>query len=108
MQFLEGPEGTHHIFFFREGFGACAEFLFRLEVLLEVEVAELLVDLHVVVEFLDVVLVGVVEVLHLVLRHGARGTPTALDVAEFGEGLLEVFAGFDQGLELVDEAELGL
>ena len=51
-------------------------------------------------------LVGVVEVLDLGLRHGAGGAPAALDVAELGEGFLEVFAGLDQGLEVFDHGEL--
>ena len=105
MEFLQGAECAHHVFLVGEGFGAEAEFLLGFEVLLEIEVAELLVDLHVVIEHFHVVLVRVVEIFHAGLRHGADGAPAVLDLAELGEGLLEVFAGLDQGLEVFDDGK---
>ena len=108
VELLQGAEGAHDILLLSEVFSLLAEVLLRFEVLLEVEVAELLVDFYIVVEFLHIVLVGVVQVLDLGLRHGADGTPAVLDLAEAGEGLVEVFAGFDEGLEVFDHGELGL
>ena len=101
--FLEGPERLDHILLIHQGFCLLAEFHLGLEVLLEVEIPKFPVDLHIVVEHLHVVLVGIVEILDLALRHGTCGTPAVLDVAECREGVLEVFLGVQQRLELFDQ-----
>ena len=88
--------------------GLLAERHLLLVVLLQVEVAQLLVDFDEVVEVLDVEVIGLPQVLDLLLGYRTGLLPALLQFAEAGEGMVERLVGVDQRLELLDDAELDL
>ena len=99
LQFLEGLDD---ILLLGQFLGGLAESGLHLEVLLEVEVAQVAVDLDHVVETLDVELVGVVDVAESGRRDGTDLAPAVLDLAESRESRGDVFLLFDEGLEVLD------
>ena len=99
MKLLQLVESVNDVLVLRELLGGFAELLLRLQILLEVEVAEFAVDLHLVVETLYVELIGAVDVPERSGRHRAGGTPPVLDIPECGEGGAHVLASVDQCLQ---------
>ena len=83
-----------------------AELLLCLEVLLEIEVAKVAADLYLVVEFLYVVLIGIVDVPEGVGGNWAGLSPAVLDLAECGEGVAGVAVVFHHLLEVLDDGLL--
>ena len=108
VELLELLEGLYHILFLGQGLGLLAESGLGFEVLLEVKVTEFAVDVHEVVEFGHIELIGVVHVTETLLGHRTGVSPTVLDIAELGEGVLHLTGLFHEGLQLLDDGELGL
>ena len=106
MEFLEFLEGIHHIVVLRQGLGRLAEGRLGLQVLLEIQIPELAVNVHQVVELGHIQLVGVVHVAETLLGNRAHLTPAVLDVPELGESVLHVSGLLHQGLELLDDGLL--
>ena len=107
MELLELAEGLDYILVLGELLCGFAESFLGLEVLLEIEVAEVAVDLDHVVELLDIVLVCIVDIPVILCGNGADGPPAVLNVAEGGERGTYVLLLLDEGLELLDDALLG-
>ena len=91
---LQLLEGGHHVVVGEQGFGGLAQSGFLLEVLLEVVVAQLLVNLQQVVEVLDASLETLPQA-----RYGSRGK-----LAGLFEGLLQLL---EAGILLVDIVRIG-
>ena len=106
MEFLEFGESGYHVLVLGELFGRLAELLLGLEILLEIEVAQFVGDLHLVVEALHVELVVIVEVTEIGGGNRTGGTPAVLQGAEGGEEGTHVFLAVHQGLELFHYAFL--
>ena len=103
VQLLELAERLNYVGVLCELLRSLAELLLYLKVLLEVKVAELVVDLYHIVELDYVVLVGVVDVAEVGGGNGADLFPAGLDVAECGEGCIDVFLGLHTGLEVLKD-----
>ena len=106
VQLLQLVEGAHHILVVGELLGGLAEGLLGLEVLAEVQVAQVAVDLDHVVELLHIELVGIVDVPESRGRHGARLPPAVLEFAESRELGAHILLAFDEGFELLDDGLL--
>ena len=106
MEFLQFVEGAHHVLVLGEFLGRRAEGFLRLEVLAEVQVAQVAVDLDHVVELLHIELIGIVDVPESRGRHGARLPPAVLEFAESRELRAHILLAFDEGLELLDDGLL--
>ena len=108
MQLLQLVERVDDRRLEQQRLGLLAEGHLLLVVLLQVQVAQLLVDLDEVVEVLHVQVVGLPQVLDVLLRHDAGLLPALLQLAELREGIVDRLVGIDQLLELLDDAELDL
>ena len=108
VELLDLAEGSNCVVAFCQSLGPFAELLLCLEILLEVEVAELAVDLHIIIERLYIVAVCLIEVLGLGGRHCAGGTPAVLKLPECGICSAEVAGIVDEHLELLDNLALHL
>ena len=106
MELLEFLERGNDILFLRQFLGLLAELLLGLQVLLEVEVAQVAVDLDQVVELLHVELVGVVDVPEGRDGNRADFAPAVLDLAELREGVPHLALLFDQGFQFLDDGLL--
>ena len=82
--------------------GGFAEFFLGLEILLEVEVAELAVDFDLVVETLYIELISAVYIPEGRCGHRPHILPAILDFAESGESGRHIVAAVHQGLEFFD------
>ncbi len=82
MKLLKLAESLDDVLVLGKSFGGLAELLLCLKVLLEVEVAKVAVDLHHVIEFLDIELVGVVQVTELRGRNRTDLPPAVLEITE--------------------------
>ena len=106
MELLKLLESLDYILILGKLLGLLAELLFRLEVLLEIEVAKLAVDLDQVVELLYIKLISIVDI-----AEGSSGnrpdlSPTVLDFTELREEILHVFLGLYKSLEVLDNSLL--
>ena len=108
MEFLQLVECLDNRRLEQQGFGLLTEGHLLLVVLLQIEVAQLLVDLDEVVEVLDMQVVGLPQVLDLLLGHDARLLPALLEFAELRERMVERLVRIDQFLELLDDLEFDL
>ena len=108
MQLLQLVERLHNRRLQHQRFGLLAEGDLLLVVLLQVEVAQLLVDFDEAVEILDMQVVGLPQVFDVLLRHDAGLLPALLQFAELIEGMVERLVRIDQFLELLDDPELDL
>ena len=107
MQFLQFTEGIYHILIFGQSFGLLAECLFRLQVLLEVQVTQVAVDLDHIVELLYQELIGIVQVAEILGRDRTNLAPAVLDLAEGRERGAHILLGIHQSLQVLDDLLLG-
>ena len=107
MQFLQFTEGIYHILIFGQSFGLLAECLFRLQVLLEVQVTQVAVDLDHIVELLYQELIGIVQVAEILGGNRANLAPAVLDLAEGRERGTHILLGIHQSLQVLDNLLLG-
>ena len=108
VELLDLAECRYSIVAFCQSLCPLAKFLLGFEVLLEIEVAELAVDLYIIIESFYIMAVGLIEVLGLGGRYGACRTPPVLQFPECGICSAEVTGIVDQHFELVDDPALGL
>ena len=101
VEFLQVVESGDHVLVLRQLFGSLAELDLGLEVLLEVEVAQLVGDLHLVVKALHVELIVVVEIAEIAGRNGADASPAVLKGAERREQGAYVLLAVHQCLEFL-------
>ena len=106
VQLLQLVEGAHHVLVLGELLRGLAESFLGLEVLAEVQVAQVAVDLDHVVELLHIELVGIVDVPECGGGHGARFPPAVLEFAESRELGAHIILTFYEGLELLDDGLL--
>ena len=107
MQFLQFTEGIYHILIFGQSFGLLAECLFRLQVLLEVQVTQVAVDLDHIVELLYQELIGIVQVAEILGGNRANLAPAVLDLAEGRERGAHILLCIHQSLQVLDDLLLG-
>ena len=108
MQFLQLVERLHRRRLGYERLGLLAQLELLLVVLLQVQIAQLLVYLDEVVEVLHMQVVGLPQILDILLRHHADLLPTLLQLAELGKGVVQRLVRIDQLLQLIDDGQLGL
>ncbi len=106
MKLLKLAERLDDIVVLGKLLGRLAEGLLGLKVLLEVEVTQVAVDLHHVVEFLDIELVGVVQVTELGGRNRADLSPTVLKLTESGECGINILLFLHKVLKILDDSLL--
>ncbi len=102
MKFLKAVERDHYARFEKERFGLFAQREFRLVVLFEVEVAQLLIYLDVAVKILYVVVVCLPQVFDGGQGHRAGVAPSLLQLAESVEGLAHGLTAADKRLDIFD------
>ena len=107
MQFLQFTEGIYHILIFGQSFGLLAECLFRLQVLLEVQVTQVAVDLDHIVELLYQELIGIVQVAEILGGNRANLAPAVLNLAEGRERGAHILLCIHQSLQVLDDLLLG-
>ena len=98
--------GRHDVWLLDQFFSGLGEFQLTFEVLLEVVIAQLMVDLDDVVETFGLDLVVVPKFLDVLLRYGVILFPFLLDFAELVVSPVEVVRAFDEGFHTVDEVQL--
>ena len=103
VELLQLVERLHDRRLGHQSLGLLAQGCFLLVILLQIQIAQLLVYLYEVVEILDVQIVCLPQILHLLLRHHARLLPTLLQLAELGESIVQRLVRIDQLLELIDD-----
>ena len=107
VQFLQFVESRDDGSFQYERIGFLAKLQLGLVVLLQVQIAQFLVDLDEIVEILNVHVVRFPQVFQVGLGHGARLLPATLQLAEGIERMVERFVAVDQFFELLDDLQLG-
>ena len=107
VQFLQFVESRDDGSFQYERIGFLAKLQLGLVVLLQVQIAQFLVDLDEIVEILYVHVVRFPQVFQVGLGHGARLLPATLQLAEGIERMVERFVAVDQFFELLDDLQLG-
>jgi len=105
MQVLQLAEGRHYRGFEHECLGRFAELYLGLVVAFEVEVAQLLVYLDIIVKVLYVQVVGLPQLLDVRLGDDARLPPALLKFAEGVEGAVHRFVAVYELLQLLDYLE---
>ena len=98
--------GRHNVWLLDQFFSSLGELQLTFEVLLEVVIAQLMVDLNDVVETFGLDLVVVPKFLDVLLRYGVILFPFLLDFAELVVSPVEVVRAFDEGFHTVDEVQL--
>ena len=91
-----------------ERLGLLAQGHLLLVILLQVQIAQLLVDLDEAVEILDVQVIGLPQILDVLQGHDAGLLPALLQLAEFGKGMVERLVRIDQLLQFFDNSQLDL
>ncbi len=89
MEFLQLVERLDDGRLQHQRLGLLAEGYLLFVVLLQIEVAQLLVDLDEAVKILDVQIVGLPQILDMLLRHDAGILPALLQLAELVERMVE-------------------
>ena len=105
LQFVERFDDRR---FEHQRFGLFAQGQLLLVILLQIEIAQLLVDLDEIVEILHVQVVGLPQILHILLGHHPGLFPTMLQLPELVESLVEHFVRRSQLLEFLDDLQLYL
>ena len=105
LQFVERLDDRR---FEHQRFGLFAQSQLLLVILLQVEIAQLLVDLDEIVEILHVQVVGFPQILHILLGHHAGLFPAMLQLPELVESLVEHLVRRGQLLEFLDNLQLYL
>ena len=105
LQFVERLDDRR---FEHQRFGLFAQSQLLLVILLQVEIAQLLVDLDEIVEILHVQVVGLPQILHILLGHHAGFLPAVLQLPELVESLVEHLVRRGQLLEFLDNLQLYL
>ncbi len=100
MELLEFLEGIHNILILGEFLCKLTEFLLGLKILLEVKITEFAVDFYLVVEFLDIDLIGVVDIPVVLGRYRTYCPPAVLYLTEFREGGIYILILFQKSLEV--------
>ena len=108
MELLQLVERLDHRRLEDQRLGLLAEGDLLLVILLQVEVAQLLVDLDEAVEILDMEVIGLPQVLDVLLGDDARIPPALLEFAELVERMVERLVRVDQFLQLLDDRLLDL
>ena len=108
MQFLQFVERFDHRRLQHERLGLLAQGHLLLVILLQVQIAQLLVDLDEAVEILDVQVIGLPQILDVLQGHDAGLLPALLQLAEFGKGMVERLVRIDQLLQFFDNSQLDL
>ena len=108
VQLLPLVEGRHDIRFCRQLFGCLAQALLDFQILLEVVLAEFVVQLQQVVEFLHIELIVFPQFVHLGGGHEGYFVPLLLQLLELSVVLVGVIGRFHQFLQLFDDGELYL
>ena len=104
VEFLQLAERLDDRRLQRQRLGRLAQRDLLLVILLQIEVAQFLVDLDEVIEILDVQVVGLPQVLDTLLRNRSRLLPALLQLAELVERMVErLQIGLLLGLERRDE-----
>ncbi len=106
MELLELTESLDDILVLGKSLGGLAELLLGLKVLLEIEIPQVAVDLHHVVEFLHVELVGVVQVTELCGRNRTDLPPAVLELTESRECGVHILLLLDEVLKILDDSLL--
>ena len=78
MQLLQGAGSLHDVLIVLQAFSGLAQQGLHLQILLEIQITQLDVDLHQVVELLLVLLVSLAQLLHFFCRYGTNGFPFGL------------------------------
>ena len=107
MQLLQFAESVQHILVFGQFLCFLAEGLFRLQVLLEVQVTQIAVDLDHVVELLYQELIGIVQVAEILGRDRTDFAPAVLDFAEGRERGTHIFLILYQSFQVLDNLLFG-
>ena len=100
VEFLKGGKCSYHILALGQSFSVFAEQLLGFQVLAEIKVAQVVVDLHHIVEFLDEELVSVVGIPEIACRHRTDFPPAGLKFPEGRESGLDVIEVLYKVLEL--------
>ena len=104
MEFLKFAECLHHVRILSKFFGILAELLLCLKVLLEVEVAEFAVDLHHIIELLDIQLICLIDVPVVLCRNRSDSPPSVLDLTELRECRIDIFLLLEKSLEIGNDS----
>ena len=108
MQLLKLGEGLHYVGTLLQSLGLLAESGLDLKILLEIQVAEFIVYLNIVIEFLNIVLIRVVDILNTGLGHRTGLAPAGLEVAELRIGAVQVPGVIHQVLEFLYDLQLAV
>ena len=114
MKLLQGAGSLNDILVVLQILGCLAQFGLELEVFLEIEVAQLDIDLHQVIELLLATLVCFADVLRLSSRNSSDGFPLRLQrFHSIGSGfpfsvLQTGLTGLDDGFHLLEDGILAL
>ena len=106
VQLLQLAEGLNNLRLESQLLGLLTEGELRLVVLLEVEVAQLTVNLDVVIEVLNMEVVGLPHILNILLGDETRLLPALLQLPKAREGCVDVLLRVNQLLQFVDDGEL--
>ena len=104
MQLLQLLECLHHIFAFCKRFCTSAEPFLCFKVLLEIQVTQLAVYLHHIIELLHIELIGLVDIPVILRRHRTHRSPSVLNIAEHRECLVYILLLFQQSLKVLDHS----
>ncbi len=106
MKLLELAESLDNILVLGEFLGGLAEPFLRLKILLEIKIPQITVDLHHVVEFLDIELIGVVQVAELRGRNRTDLPPAVLELTESRECGIHILLLLHEVLKILDHSLL--
>ena len=106
VQFLELIESLYHIGIVLQRLSPLAKSGLKFQILLEIQIAKLIVYLDQVIEILDIVLISVVHVLYPGLRYRTDLTPSGLKGPELGKYLVDVLRTLKQFLQFLDNLQL--
>ena len=104
MELLKFSEGLDHILLLGESLRLLAKLLLSLKVLAEVKVAKLTIDLHHIIELLDIELICLSDVSVILCRNRSDRSPACLDLAEFRECGIDILLLFEERLEICDHS----
>ena len=104
MELLEFLEGIHYVLVLGKLLRHLAEFLLSLKILLEVEIAQIPVNLNFIVELLYIELISVIYVSEILDWNRSNGTPSCLKFTECRESCTQILLILDEGLQIVNHS----
>ncbi len=100
MQLLQFTESLHHIRALGKFLSHAAELLLNFKVFLEIQVTELTVDFHHIIELLDIELICVIYIPVVLCRNRSHFPPSVLNLTELRECGVHILLLVQQGLEV--------